>query len=138
WVVIFGAVGNFVWSVQSRSVPVFFGRKTPSVRAVLVPGVAFNAGVTLFLLSLADLSAEANERLLGAGLLLAGGAMAWLAPVAGSVWGSAHRLRPRARAAARYVLAANIASVLGGLLIAWAGAASLLSGEHELFGFRDA
>lgn len=138
WVVIFGAVGNFVWSVQSRSVPVFFGRKTPSVRAVLVPGVAFNAGVTLILLSLADLSAEANERLLGAGLLLAGGATAWLAPVAGSVWGSAHRLRPRARAAARYVLAANIASVLGGLLIAWAGAASLLSGEHELFGFRDA
>ena len=137
WVVIFGAVGNFVWSVQTRSVPVFFGRKTPSVRAVAVPGVAFNAGTALILLSLLDLSTAANERLLGAGLLLAGAAVAWLAPVAGSCWGTAHRLRPRARAASRYVLAANIASAFGGLLLVWAGAASLVTGELELFGFRD-
>ncbi|MCK9517748.1 MAG: hypothetical protein M0R74_01795 [Dehalococcoidia bacterium] len=138
WLVIFGAVGNFVWSVQSRSVPVFFGRKTPPIRKVVVPGVLLNAGAALIVLSLLDLSPEANERLLGAGFVLAGGASAWLAPIAGSVWGEAHRLRPRARAAARYVLAANVATLLGGVLLAWSGAASMFSGEFELFGFRDA
>jgi hypothetical protein len=138
WVVIFGAVANFVWSVQSRSVPVFFGRKNPSVRKVVVPGVLLNLGAALILLSLLDLSDVAGQRLLGAGLTAAGIASAWLAPIAGSAWGVAHRLRPRARAAARYVLAANIATMVGGVLLAWAGLASLVSGELELIGFRDA
>ncbi len=76
--------------------------------------------------------------LLGGGLALAGIGLAWLAPVAGSVWGEAKRLRPRARAASRYVLAANISALLAGALLAWAGANSLVSGEFESFAARDA
>jgi len=137
WAVMFGAIGNFIWAVQSRSVPVFFGRRTPSLARVAVPAALLNAGATAVLLS--GLAGGATEqRLLGGGLAAAGIGLAWLAPVAGSVWGRATRLRPRARAAARYVLAANIAGLVAGLLLAWAGTSSLISGEFEAFGARDA
>lgn len=138
WIVIFGAVGNFVWGVQSRSVPVFFGRKTPTLRRAMAPGVALNVGAVLILASTFGFGDAASARLEGAGLVLAGLASAALAPIAGSVWGVAHRLRPRSRAASRYVLAANVTTLLAGLLVAWAGAASVLSGEFEAYGLRDA
>lgn len=137
WAVMMGAIGNFIFGVQSRSVPVFFGRKTPSLARVAVPAVLLNAGALAVLLSrLAEGATE--QRLLGGGLASAGIALAWLAPVAGSVHGRATRLRPRARAAARYVLAANIAALVAGLLLVWSGTASLISGEFEAFGLRDA
>lgn len=138
WVVIFGAVGNFVWGVQSRSVPVFFGRKTPTVRRALGPGIALNAGAALVAASTFGFGDAASARLEGAGLVLAGLASAALAPIAGSVWGVAHRLRPRSRAASRYVLAANVTTLVAGLLVAFAGAESALSGEFEAYGLRDA
>ncbi|MCC7365813.1 MAG: NnrS family protein [Dehalococcoidia bacterium] len=138
WIVTFGAVANFVWGVQSRSVPVFFGRKTPSVRAALAPGLLLNGGTLLILVSLLDLPDVAAQRLQGAGLLAAGVASCWLAPVAGSVWGTAHRLRPRARQASHYVLAANVVTVVAGVLVAYAGARTLGTGEFEAFGARDA
>ncbi|HEY4668233.1 MAG TPA: hypothetical protein VIH05_00505 [Tepidiformaceae bacterium] len=137
WAVMLGAIGNFIFGVQSRSVPVFFGRKTPSIARVAVPAVLLNAGAATVLLSrMAEGAIE--QRLLGAGLASAGIALLWLPPVAGSVRGRATRLRPRARAAARYVLAANISGVVAGLLLLWAGTASLVSGEFEAFGVRDA
>jgi len=119
WVVVLGPIGNFIWSVQSRSVPIFFGRKTPTWRQAVVPGVAYNAGAALVALSLV-FEGEAAARLSGGGLLLAGTGMVWLPVIAGSVWGRAKRLRPRAKPAARFVLGANIAAVCGSVLV-WAG-----------------
>ncbi|NUQ55308.1 MAG: NnrS family protein [Dehalococcoidia bacterium] len=138
WAVMLGAVGNFVFSVQSRSVPVFFGRRLPSRRKLAAPGALLNIGALLAIASRLPLHGPVRERLLGAGLALAGLGLLWLAPVAGSLWGEAKRLRPRARAAARYVLAANVSVALAGVLLAWAGANSLISGEFESFAARDA
>jgi hypothetical protein len=77
-------------------------------------------------------------RLYGGGLALAGVSVAFLVPTAGAAWGRATRLRPRARAAARYVLVANLAGLAGGLLLAVTGLATLISGDLELAYFRDA
>ena len=120
-----GAVGNFIWSVQSRSVPIFFGRKTPTLRQVeIIPAAMLNSGVAcIFAAGWLD----ANERLMNLGFALAGVALIWLAPRAGSCWGTAKRLRPRARAAARFVLAANLSAVVCGVLLLWA---SLLGGDY--------
>lgn len=137
WAVLLGPIGNFIWSVQSRSVPIFFGRKTPTWRQAAIPGIAYNVGAALVALSLA-FEGESAARLSGAGLALAGAGMAWLAVIAGSVWGRAKRLRPRAKPAARFVLAANIAAVLAGVLLVWAGAESALRAEYTEFAARDA
>ena len=137
WVVLFGPIGNFIWSVQSRSVPIFFGRKTPTWRQAVVPGVAYNAGVALVALSLV-FEGETAARLSGLGMALAGGGMVWLPVIAGSVWGRAKRLRPRAKPAARFVLGANIAAVVAGVLLVWAGAQTALDAEYAEFAARDA
>jgi len=138
WIVMFGVVANFIWGIQSRSVPIFFGRKTPTVRRAIVPGVLLNAGALAILVSTLPPAATQRDRLLGLGLALCGVALIWLAPTAGSLWGQAHRLRPRARAAARYVLAANWFAEVAGLLLVWSGSASAISGDYEFFGVRDA
>lgn len=137
WVVLFGPIGNFIWSVQSRSVPIFFGRKTPTRRQALVPGIAYNAGAALLALSLLVEGVNA-ARMAGAGLVGAGAGMAWLAVIAGSVWGRATRLRPRAKPAANFVLAANISAVVAGALLVWAGAETFAEGAYAAFPARDA
>jgi hypothetical protein len=137
WVVLLGPIGNFIWSVQSRSVPIFFGRKTPTWRQAVVPGVAYNAGVALVALSLV-FEGETAARLSGLGMALAGAGMVWMPVIAGSVWGQAKRLRPRAKPAARFVLGANIAAVVAGVLLVWAGAQTALDGEYAEFAARDA
>ena len=86
-VVMLGAIGNFVMAVQSRSVPVCFGRKTPRMRQAMIPGLMLNAGAALVSVSLLPLNDALGSRLEGVGLLLGGAALAWLAPGAGSVWG---------------------------------------------------
>ncbi|HEY5477886.1 MAG TPA: hypothetical protein VIK11_14380 [Tepidiformaceae bacterium] len=138
WIVMFGVVANFIWGIQSRSVPIFFGRKTPSVRRAIVPGLLLNIGVLAILTSTLPVLEAQRDRALGFGLALCGLALAWLAPLAGSLWGQAHRLRPRARAAARYVIAANWFAVISGVLLAASGIASALTGNYELFALRDA
>jgi hypothetical protein len=138
WIVMFGVAGNFIWGIQSRSVPIFFGRKTPTVRRGLAPGILLNAGVILILVSTLPAASRQVDRLLGLGLALCGVALVWLAPLAGSLWGRARRLRPRARAAARYVVAANWFAELTGLFLVWSGTASAVSGNYEFFGVRDA
>jgi len=138
WAAMLGAIGNFIWAVQSRSVPIFYGRKVPSLAKIAVPAMLLNAGVVLIFATgwLDDRTAIA--RLGGVGLLAAGIGMAWIAPVAGSCWGTPQRLRPRARAAARFVLVANIAAVACGLLMAWAGAQTLAEDGFAGAGARDA
>ncbi len=136
WAVLLGPIGNFIWSVQSRSVPIFFGRKTPTWRQALVPGFTYNLGAALIALSLAY-EGEAAARMAGAGMALAGGGMAWLSVIAGSVWGQAKRLRPRARPAARFVLAANLSAVAAGALLVWAGTEAALDAEYARFATRD-
>lgn len=136
WAVLLGPIGNFIWGVQSRSVPIFFGRKTPTWRQAMVPGIAYNVGAALIALSLAY-EGETAARMSGAGMALAGAGMVWLAVIAGSVWGKAKRLRPRARPAARFVLAANLSAVVAGVLLTWAGTEGALDAEYARFTARD-
>jgi len=138
WMVLLGATGNFIWAVQSRSVPVFFGRKQPSLRSALPGLIALNAGVLLIMVSLSEGAATHATRIEGAGLAVAGAATAGLAPLCGSVYGNAHRLRPRARSAARFVLAANAWAVVAGLLLVYAGGRTLLEAEIAGGPARDA
>lgn len=138
WVVMLGSIGNFIWAVQSRSVPVFFGRKTPPMRRAILPLVVLNVGVALLAISLAGNGSGTSYRLEGLGFTFAGIATAWLAPLCGAISGTAHRLRPGARAASRFVLAANIAAIVAGIFLAWAGLDTLIRGEYAAFALRDA
>ena len=137
WMVMLGAIANFIWAVQSRAVPIFFGRKPPTLRQAIVPGVLLNAGVALLFVA-GWMDGDVRERLIAGGFVLCGAALAWLAPIAGSCWGKATRLRPRARAAARFVLFANLAAVVCGVLLLWDGTRSLADGGYSAPGVRDA
>ncbi|MGE3076291.1 MAG: hypothetical protein AB7N24_10455 [Dehalococcoidia bacterium] len=135
WIVMLGPIGNFIWGVQSRSVPVFYGRGTPTLAKLAIPGIALNVGVALLALSLWD---DSNAlTLAGAGLALSGGALLWLPPVAGSVYGQARRLRPRARSAARFLIGANIAAMLAGAFLLWARIAILFQDGDAPFAAFD-
>lgn len=138
WMVMLGAIGNFIWGIQSRSVPVFFGRKPPAARVVLAPLLLLNLGIAAVMVSLAEWDAAASARIEGAGLALAGVATIILAYLCGALWGTAHKLRPRARSASRFVLGANLAAVAGGLLIAYAGVHTVIDGSTVSLGARDA
>ncbi|MGE0600359.1 MAG: NnrS family protein [Dehalococcoidia bacterium] len=139
WIVMLGPIGNFIWGVQSRSVPVFYGRGTPNLPKLILPGIALNFGVAFLALSLLN---DANGlRWSGLGFALSGSALLWLPAVAGSVYGEARRLRPRARSAARFLIAANVAAMLAGALLLWAGFAVLVqdsSAPFAAFNQRDA
>lgn len=137
WMAMLGAIGNFVWAVQSRSVPIFFGRAKPSVRRIAAPGLLLNAGIALIFAG-GLLDDAGSARLSGMGFLLSGAGLTWMAPIGGSCWGKATRLRPRARTAAGFVLFANRAALLCGLLLIWAGARTLGEDEFAAVGVRDA
>jgi len=137
WVVMLGPIGNFIWGVQSRSVPIFFGRKTPSWRMAGIPGAMLNAAAVLLAVSI-FLEGDAAEKAARGGLALAGLALIWLPLVAGAVWGKAKRLRPRAKPASRFVLAANISAVVAGVLLLYAGLQGLLGSAEQEFLARDA
>ena len=119
WAVMLGPIGNFIWAVQSRSVPIFYGRKTPQLVVAAVPGVLLNAGAALIAIGGADV--ETGQWSGGLGFVLAGTALVSLPPICGSVYGQAKRLRPRARSAARFVVTANIAAMAAGALMVWGG-----------------
>ncbi|MBA4179596.1 MAG: hypothetical protein C0506_03315 [Anaerolinea sp.] len=138
WTVMLAAIGNFIWGVQSRAVPVFFGRKTPSLRRAVVPGVLLNAGAAAVLVSPWLDDVDQREAVMGAGFLLSGAALIWLPPIAGSVWGRARRLRPRARRASRFVLAANVFAMIAGALLVWAGVRMLFFDGDNAVPARDA
>ncbi len=137
WAVMLGPVGNFILGVQSRSVPVFFGRRPPPARVMAGPGLLLNGGAGLLVLAM-GLDGGGAARLAGAGLVLGGLGLCWGLPLAGAVRGRAHRLRPRARPAARFVLAANLAGVAAGLLMAAGGTAMVAEGGYAAAPLRDA
>jgi hypothetical protein len=119
WVGLLGALSNFAWAVQGRSVPVFYGRLPPGAVRLVPPLLMLNLGVALAALS------SISGSFLNAGLGLAGLGTAWLAPVAGSVQGAATRLRPGSRPAARFILAANLWAVAAGVLLLAATASTV-------------
>jgi hypothetical protein len=137
WAVMLGPIGNFILGVQSRAVPVFFGRRPPGMRALGGPLVLLNGGAALLVLAMA-LEGSAAARAAGGGLALGGVALGWGLPVAGAVRGQAHRLRPRARPAAKFVVAANLAGVAAGALMVGGGLAMLADGAYAAAPLRDA
>jgi len=138
WAILLAGIGNFIWAIQSRSVPVFFGRRTPTVRRALGPGIALNVGSLAILASpwLSDF--EQRRGLTSVGFLLCGAALLALPPLAGSVWGEATRLRPRARPAAKFVLWGNRFAMLAGALLIWAGVSDLIFDGERAVAARDA
>lgn len=138
WAILLAGIGNFIWAIQSRSVPVFFGRKTPTVRRALGPGIALNVGALAILASpwLSDF--EQRRGLASVGFLLCGAALLALPPLAGAVWGEATRLRPRARPAAKFVLWGNRFAMLAGALLIWAGVSDLVFAGERAVAARDA
>ena len=136
WVGLLGAVGNIVWAVQSRSVPVFYGRRPPGRLRLAPPLVLFNLGLAAVVVAIAAGGDSAG--LYGPGLAATGLGMAWLAPVAGSIVGTANRLRPGSRAAASFIVAANVWAVAAGLLMVAGAALGVASGQPPPVTLRDA
>lgn len=112
WIALLGAVGNLIWVVQARSVPIFYGRLAP--QRLWAPGLAVNLGTLALLVAQAAPFLPVPRQL---GLGLAGAGTIWVALTAGAVRGTAHRLRPPSRPAARFVLAADRWAVLAGVCL---------------------
>ncbi|MEP7215647.1 MAG: hypothetical protein ABI782_05290 [Anaerolineaceae bacterium] len=138
WAVLLGAIGNFIWAVQSRSVPVFFGRKTPALRRALGPGIALNIGALAILASPWLGDSGHRRSLASAGFLLCGAALLLLPPLAGAVRGEATRLRPRARPAAKFVLWGNRFAMLAGALLICAAVSDVVFDGERAAAARDA
>lgn len=137
WVVMLGPIGNFVVGVQSRAVPVFFGRRPATMRALGGPFVLLNGGTGMLALS-TMVDGESAPRAAGVGLAFGGAALCWGLPLAGAIRGRAHRLRPRARPAAKFVIAANLAGMVAGGLMMAGGLQMLASGGYAAAPLRDA
>ncbi len=136
WVGLLGAVGNVVWAVQSRSVPVFYGRRPPGMLRLAPPLVLFNLGIVAVVVAV--LAGGESARLYAPGLAAAGLGMAWLALVAGSIVGTAIRLRPGSRAAASFIVAANLWAIAAGLLMVAGAMLGVASGQPPPVTLRDA
>ena len=134
WVALLGAIGNLVWAIQARSVPVFYGRQLPAVRDVAAPLAVFDLGLVAVLAS----AVAGGDLVRQAGLALAGAAMVALAPLCGSVGGTAHRLHPGSRGAAVFVVTANRWAVLAGGLLVLAPALALGGDASSAGGLEDA
>jgi hypothetical protein len=72
-----GAIGNLIWAVQSRTVPVFFGRRPPRLAPAL--GM-YNLGTALVLIA----AVVPEPALRQPGLGLAGAGAIWLALLVGT------------------------------------------------------
>lgn len=132
WAVLLGAIGNLVWAVQARSVPVFYGRDVP--RRLEVPLIASNLGVAMVL----GAAAGGGTALRAAGFGLAGAGILWLAPLAGSVHGRPHRLRPPSRPAGRFIVTANRWAMVAGACLCLGAALAAWGGTPMLEHFEDA
>jgi hypothetical protein len=126
-VVTLGAVGSFIWAIQSRMVPIFFGRKQPTLGALAGPVVLYNLGLMVILLTLvmtgAGRGVGPGGSIMSAGLGLVGVGVIWLAAAVGAVTGVPHRLRAASRPLARFVVSADRWAVLAGVMwiVAFAG-----------------
>ncbi len=138
WVVLLGAIGNLVWTVQVGSVPVFYGRRPPVGPRLLVPILLFYLGLFIVLASPAAAIAEVLL-VRRSGLALTGAAMLWLAPLCGAVRGSAHRLHAASQPAAGFLVMANRWAMLAGCLLLAAAAITVSSSGLEIAdGLEDA
>lgn len=126
-VVTLGAIGSFIWAIQSRMVPIFFGRKQPTLGALAGPVVLYNLGLMVILLTLVMTAAGRGVgpggSIMSAGLGLVGVGVIWLAAAVGAVTGVPHRLRAASRPLARFVVSADRWAVLAGVMwiVAFAG-----------------
>ena len=120
WVVTLGSIGSFIWAIQSRMVPISFGRKQPGVDALIGPAVLYNTGLlvvlTALVLTAVGRPVEAEGSLISAGLALVGLGATWLAVAAGAVSGLPHRLRPASQPLARFVVSADRWAILAGVM----------------------
>jgi len=123
WAFLLGAIGNFIWAVQSRMMPFLLGRPPVPRRALLAPILAYNIATLLVVAT--PIAADATGatglfRLRAAALAVAGACIVWLAIACGAIAGEARRLRPASQHLARYIVWANRWAVLsGGLLVAF-------------------
>jgi hypothetical protein len=140
-VVTLGAIGSFIWAVQSRMVPIFFGRKQPAAGALAGPAALYNLGLLLILLTLvvtaAGQGAGPDGSIAGAGLGLVGVGVIWLAAGTGAVTGVPHRLRAASRPLARFVVSADRWAVVAGLMWIAAFAGPLIYRATPRHNFTD-
>jgi hypothetical protein len=119
-VVTLGGIGSFIWAIQSRMVPIFFGRKQPTLGALAGPAVLYNLGLLVILLTLVMTAAGRgvgpDGSIVSAGLGLVGVGVIWLAAAAGAVTGAPHRLRAASRPLARFVVSADRWAVVAGVM----------------------
>ncbi|HEV1998032.1 MAG TPA: hypothetical protein VGR61_07885, partial [Candidatus Dormibacteraeota bacterium] len=119
WAVVLGAIGNFIWAVQSRMIPTSFGRPAAARRSLLVAAILYNAGVAITLTSVAapliGQVPDGAQWLMRLGLGVAGASTVWLAASCGALGGRAERLRPASRPLARYIVWANRWTVFAGI-----------------------
>jgi NnrS protein len=130
WTVTLGAVGNFIWAVQSRMMPVSFGRRALTRASVSVPILAYNLGAAAALLAAIPLSSGQMSggwpEIRTAGLGVAGAGMIWLAFTCGATHGRPSRLRPASQPLALLIIWANRWAVVGGVLLLLLSMRSLL------------
>lgn len=140
-VVTLGAIGSFIWAIQSRMVPIFFGRKQPTLGALAAPVVLYNLGLLAILLTLVLTAAgrvvEPDGLIPSAGLGLVGVGVIWLAAAAGAVTGVPHRLREASRPLARFVVSADRWAVVAGVMWIAAFAGPLIYQGAPRRGFTD-
>jgi hypothetical protein len=119
-VVTLGGIGSFIWAIQSRMVPIFFGRKQPTLGALAGPAVIYNLGLLVILVTLVMAAAGRgvgpDGSIVSAGLGLVGVGVIWLAAAAGAVTGAPHRLRAASRPLARFVVSADRWAVVAGVM----------------------
>ncbi len=136
WGAMFGAIGNFIWAVQSRAVPNFFGRRPVPWQRFAPAWAIYNGG-----LAMAVLQATApldRSWLQGAGLSLLAAGLAGFVLLVGALHPDARRLRPRARPSARYIAAANWLALGAAAVLLASGLHALASGEPVPLWMRDA
>jgi hypothetical protein len=140
-IVTLGAIGSFIWAIQSRMVPIFFGRKQPTLGALAGPVVLYNLGLLVILLTLVMTAAgrgvEPDGLIASAGLGLVGVGVIWLAAAAGAVTGVPHRLRAASRPLARFVVSADRWAVVAGVMWVAAFAGPLISQGAPRHEFTD-
>ena len=142
WAVTLGAIGNFIWAIQSRMMPTSFGRPAPGRKAVLVPALVYNLGATIALT--AGLGVYAGELapvwpiVRSVGLGVAGAGMIWLAWTCGALHGQPDRLRPASQPLGRFILWANRWAVAGGALLVLSSLRDLLPAAVARLDLEDA
>jgi hypothetical protein len=141
-IITLGAIGSFIWAIQSRMVPIFFGRKQPTVRALAGPAVLYNLGLLVILLTLVITAAGQGDgpggSIADAGFALVGVGVIWLAAGTGAVTGVPHRLRAASRPLARFVVSADRWAIVAGLMWIAAYAAPLVYPATPRQNFADA